>query len=277
MGKQVVYSAAARLQLLEGVNAVANAVKVTIGPKGRNAVIGKENGNPMIINDGVSIAKEVELTQDNFTAVMDYGQRFFVLARLTDKNDKDVLIDDELAMPYYLPDHDSYMLMSDREETLLQRIVNKEKMSAWLVGTACQVVKINHPEDENVTIKLIGIDPLNDKKCICMSDMLAFYNYTLTLLDGVGALDDISLQSPVSSLEIVVPYIPQQHEAPVSSPAPDSLRVDRKDAIIIEENTYLVSSDDFDSEEELLDASAFTYDGSEVWVNVNLVNVRQEP
>lgn len=93
----------------------------------------------------------------------------------------------------------------------------------------------------------------------------------------VGALDDISLQSPVSSLEIIVPYIPQQHEAPVSSPAPDSLRVDRKDAIIIEENTYLVSSDDFDSEEELLDESAFTYDGSEVWVNVNLVNVRQEP
>ena len=139
------------------------------------------------------IAKEVELTQDNFTAVMDYGQRFFVLARLTDKNGKDVLIDDELAMPYYLPDHDSYMLMSDREEALLQRIVNKEKMSAWLVGSACQVIKINHPEDENVTIKLIGIDPLNDKKCICMSDMLAFYNYTLTLLDGVGAIDDIDM------------------------------------------------------------------------------------
>lgn len=64
MAKEIVYSAAARLQLLEGVNAVANAVKVTLGPKGRNAVIGKPNGNPIIINDGVSIAKEIELDNE---------------------------------------------------------------------------------------------------------------------------------------------------------------------------------------------------------------------
>lgn len=64
MAKEIVYSAAARLQLLEGVNAVANAVKVTLGPKGRNAVIGKVNGNPMIINDGVSIAKEIEMDNE---------------------------------------------------------------------------------------------------------------------------------------------------------------------------------------------------------------------
>lgn len=64
MAKEIVYSAAARLQLLEGVNAVANAVKVTLGPKGRNAVIGRVNGNPMIINDGVSIAKEIEMDNE---------------------------------------------------------------------------------------------------------------------------------------------------------------------------------------------------------------------
>ena len=64
MSKEITYSEAARMELLKGINAVADAVKVTLGPKGRNAVIGKENGIPMIINDGVSIAKEIELDNE---------------------------------------------------------------------------------------------------------------------------------------------------------------------------------------------------------------------
>ncbi len=64
MAKDLIYSESARLQLLEGVNAVANAVKVTMGPKGRNATIRKSNGDAVIINDGVSIAKEIELDNE---------------------------------------------------------------------------------------------------------------------------------------------------------------------------------------------------------------------
>ena len=139
------------------------------------------------------IAKEVPLTSENFSAVMDYGQRLFVLGRLTDKNGNDVTVDDEQAMPYYLPDHDSYMLMSDKEAAIKARVDQGEKISAWLVGTACQVVNICNPSDENAKIRLIGIDPLNNKKCITMSDMLAFYNYMFTLLDGVGSTDDIDM------------------------------------------------------------------------------------
>ena len=139
------------------------------------------------------IAKEVLLTSENYSAVMDYGQRLFVLGRLTDKNSDDVMVEDEQAMPYYLPDHDSYMLMSDKEEAIKARVDKGEKISAWLVGTACQVVKIVNPNDEDHSIRLIGIDPLNNKKCITMSDMLAFYNYMFTLLDGVGSTDDIDM------------------------------------------------------------------------------------
>ena len=139
------------------------------------------------------IAKEVPLTSENYSAVMDYGQRLFVLGRLTDKNSDDVMVEDEQAMPYYLPDHDSYMLMSDKEEAIKARVDKGEKISAWLVGTACQVVKIVNPNDEDHSIRLIGIDPLNNKKCITMSDMLAFYNYMFTLLDGVGSTDDIDM------------------------------------------------------------------------------------
>ena len=61
MAKQIHYSETARKKMKTGVDKLANAVKVTLGPKGRNAVLDKGFGTPTITNDGVSIAKEVEL------------------------------------------------------------------------------------------------------------------------------------------------------------------------------------------------------------------------
>ncbi len=61
MAKKVVFDTTARESLLKGVNAVADAVKVTLGPKGRNVIIEKKFGAPQIVNDGVTIAKEIEL------------------------------------------------------------------------------------------------------------------------------------------------------------------------------------------------------------------------
>ncbi|MBR3228433.1 MAG: DNA-directed RNA polymerase subunit beta, partial [Erysipelotrichaceae bacterium] len=138
-------------------------------------------------------SRPVVLTNDNIDAVLDYGQRFFILARLTDKKDADVLVDDQPAMPAYLPDHDSYVLMSDKEAVIRERVDKGETITAWLVGSAVQVVNIVHPEDDKATVKLIGIDPLNDKKCITISDMIALYSYMLSLLDGVGSTDDIDM------------------------------------------------------------------------------------
>jgi chaperonin GroEL len=59
--KEVRFSADARNRMMEGVNVLANAVKVTLGPKGRNAVLEKSFGAPTITKDGVSVAKEIEL------------------------------------------------------------------------------------------------------------------------------------------------------------------------------------------------------------------------
>ena len=59
--KEVKFGEDARRQLLKGVNTLANAVKVTLGPKGRNVVIDKSFGAPTITKDGVSVAKEIEL------------------------------------------------------------------------------------------------------------------------------------------------------------------------------------------------------------------------
>jgi len=60
-GKQIVYSEEARSKILAGVNKLANAVKVTLGPKGRNVVLEKKFGSPTITKDGVTVAKEIEL------------------------------------------------------------------------------------------------------------------------------------------------------------------------------------------------------------------------
>ncbi len=61
MAKQVVYSEDARKKIKSGIDKVANAVRVTMGPKGRNVLLGKSYGGPTITNDGVSIAKDIEL------------------------------------------------------------------------------------------------------------------------------------------------------------------------------------------------------------------------
>ena len=61
MAKKIVYGGESRTSLIAGVNAVADAVRVTLGPKGKNVIIDREYGDPQIINDGVSIAKEIEL------------------------------------------------------------------------------------------------------------------------------------------------------------------------------------------------------------------------
>ena len=61
MAKQIVYGQDSRQKIIEGVNQLANAVKVTLGPKGRNVVLDKKFGSPTITKDGVTVAKEIDL------------------------------------------------------------------------------------------------------------------------------------------------------------------------------------------------------------------------
>src|SRR5215471_14553916 len=65
MAKQLLFEEDARHALMRGIDALADAVKITLGPKGRNVVLDKKFGAPTITNDGVTIAKEIEL-QDPF-------------------------------------------------------------------------------------------------------------------------------------------------------------------------------------------------------------------
>src|SRR5271156_2559321 len=62
MAKQILHGEDSRQAILRGVNILADAVKVTLGPKGRNVVIEKKFGSPTITKDGVTVAKEIELS-----------------------------------------------------------------------------------------------------------------------------------------------------------------------------------------------------------------------
>src|SRR6195256_5295258 len=61
MAKEIVYGDSSRQGILRGVNHLANAVKVTLGPKGRNVILDKKFGSPTITKDGVTVAKEIDL------------------------------------------------------------------------------------------------------------------------------------------------------------------------------------------------------------------------
>jgi chaperonin GroEL len=64
MAKNIKFDIEARDGIKRGVDALANAVKVTLGPKGRNVIIGKSFGAPVVTKDGVSVAKEIELSDE---------------------------------------------------------------------------------------------------------------------------------------------------------------------------------------------------------------------
>ena len=62
MSKQITYGEASREAILRGIDSLANAVKVTLGPRGRNVMIGSSYGSPTLTKDGVTVAREIDLT-----------------------------------------------------------------------------------------------------------------------------------------------------------------------------------------------------------------------
>ena len=68
MAKQIIFNEQARLALKKGVDQLANAVKVTLGPKGRNVILGESFGSPTVTKDGVTVAKNIDL-EDKFESI----------------------------------------------------------------------------------------------------------------------------------------------------------------------------------------------------------------
>ena len=138
------------------------------------------------------VARPVELTPENVDAVLEYGQSLFTIGRLINK-DGDVLNQDRKPIiGSYVPNVKLDNILVSTERYIKELVNEGDKITAWLIGAACQVVNV-HSKDDNKPIKLIGVDPLNDKKCITISDMVAMYSYVLSLLDNIGNIDDIDM------------------------------------------------------------------------------------
>ena len=88
MAKLICYGEEARKALEKGVNQLADTVKITMGPKGRNVVLDKKFGAPLITNDGVTIAKEIEL-EDPFENM---GAQLHKAMQLIDESGKGVIV-----------------------------------------------------------------------------------------------------------------------------------------------------------------------------------------
>ena len=137
------------------------------------------------------IASPVKVTNDNVNAVLDYGSRMFEIGRVTLNGEDLTNADGEVMCPTYLPDVELTKLSTADQETIVAEATNHSgEVTIWLVGACVQEVTVMQ---EGHPVNLIGIDPLNDKHTITMSDMYALYNYELTMFDGVGSQDDIDM------------------------------------------------------------------------------------
>ena len=137
------------------------------------------------------IASPVKVTNDNVNAVLDYGSRMFEIGRVTLNGEDLTNADGEVMCPTYLPDVELTKLSTADQETIVAEATNHSgEVTVWLVGACVQEVTVMQ---EGHPVNLIGIDPLNNKHTITMSDMYALYNYELTMLDGVGSQDDIDM------------------------------------------------------------------------------------
>ena len=137
------------------------------------------------------IASPIKVTNDNVNAVLDYGSRMFEIGRVTLNGEDLTNADGEVMCPPYLPDVEVTKLSTADQETIVAEATNHSgEVTIWLVGACVQEVTVMQ---EGHPVNLIGIDPLNDKHTITMSDMYALYNYELTMFDGVGSQDDIDM------------------------------------------------------------------------------------
>ena len=97
-GKDVKFSTDARSRLLKGVNLLTDAVKVTLGPKGRNVVLDKSFGAPRITKDGVSVAKEIDL-KDKFENKLNLINEDILNVKLYDYSKCNKIVGN---LPYYI-------------------------------------------------------------------------------------------------------------------------------------------------------------------------------
>ena len=132
------------------------------------------------------------MTSANVNAVLNYGQRMYAFARLTDANGEDVVNEEgDFFVDGYTPRHKPEALSVTAVDEIKAKVNNGAVLYAWLVGAAIQEILIR--DHDGAVVKVMGNDPYADKHTITISDMYAFYAYNLNNMEGVGDTDDIDM------------------------------------------------------------------------------------
>ena len=187
--KQIVYSRNARGRILHGVNLLADAVKVTLGPKGRNVVIEKSFGSPVVTKDGVTVAKEIELADkfENMGAQMVRE----VASKTSDKAGDGTTTATVLAQAIYTQ---GLMLVEAGHNPMeLKRGIDQA-----VQAVVAEVKKLATPTKDKEHISQVGTISANGDKTI--GDMLA------SAMEKVGKEGVITVEEAKgmeSSLEVV--------------------------------------------------------------------------
>ena len=143
------------------------------------------------IQAGVA-AKAVKLDRTNVNAVLNYGQRLYTLAKVCDADGNELFAEDGSAFAEgYFPRVKPDALSANKTEEIKNMVHNGQSVVVYLVGAAVQEIMIRTEDD--VVVKLIGNDPFANKHTITISDMYAFYDYMLNVMEGVGSTDDIDM------------------------------------------------------------------------------------
>ena len=133
-------------------------------------------------------AQPVKLTAENMDSVFNYGQRLYALGRLTNAQGEDIVdADMELVANRYMVGVSPDAIDSDVETQVKQRALS-EDITAWLIGACVQELYIIDDK-----VRVAGNDPFANKHTITVSDMYAFFSYSLNVMEGVGTTDDIDM------------------------------------------------------------------------------------
>ena len=136
-------------------------------------------------------AQPVKLTAENMDSVFNYGQRLYALGRLTNAQGEDIVdADMELVANRYMVGVTPDAIDSDVETQVKQRALS-EDITAWLIGACVQELYII--DDNGDEVRVAGNDPFANKHTITVSDMYAFFSYSLNVMEGVGTTDDIDM------------------------------------------------------------------------------------
>ena len=138
-------------------------------------------------------ADSIELNTNNVDAVLEYGDKLFVIGRILDTNNNDLIYDEEVLVEEYRPVEKCTSLTKTQKAYIKELVNNGELIKLSLVGIAVQEIKVATVDEPDHVVRVIGNDPISNYLALSLSDLYAFTSYGYTIIDGIGTVDEIDM------------------------------------------------------------------------------------